>query len=1214
MADRIPPYQMNSLQNFISQQHMQQQSQQQQQQQQQQPDSQMVPGLPNPEHSRIWTQMQNNYRAQPNGDANSAQMNSQMADLARNQGLGHLHPQQGPLVQQIQQQFGLASAQRVPPSASSFHDPQSSNTPSSTIPPNFSSMSMNTPQMKPGNPIQALASRPLHLIDRPSNQQNQHPSQSTMPHHMQQQMGTQPGSSPPNSSDMFSSSNMTNVDAMHSSPHLAAQPLGAQMGHPNMRAAQTSKVPTLAELMQRREYLQSAITSFEQSIQNVLAQTRGFPDEAWTAKLEKMRAELHNRKTLFLRVNQAIQLASNTPGILGGNVAHLGTMTSAAGRPGVAQGGGAPQQPWTQSSSPAPNFGMNPGASGPSQIPTPGQPHPMNSQLSGQGGQMQRPVAVPPRSGATPQQLPTGIPNTMSQNMGPQFNPQSVANGQIPNRMVNLSTLGVSPLDKSHFEAMYTSFCKGHHVEPNMHVLLPDNRSVDLHTLHVHVFREGGAQFVAQRDYWAVIGGRMGLVQFPGTDTEPAKSGPGIAQQLALAYKEHLQAFETMLVFTVRSRAAQKNNLSQNSAQNNAPGNASGEMAHSVMRPPLNPQAMASAVRFVNMSVGEMRASGLPEQTVVLIDRHRSDIVRWHQQSRLMATKLSQQVTNHDAPGEQSGMSTAHQGGFSNQVSNAGPSLVSAPRVQPPMACNGMQPSLMTEMKPVQSGGILPPSQEQIAHAMSVIQHTKQLFSARLQAMPLVTVPDDQRMEYNQLMDQVQKMTRDLDTRLPMYWIVLRSEDMIRRLVTIVLTVAHQRNRFAAGSPQVIIGLHTLKNMYHQVQKANDDFEQRCQIMKAVLASQQTGGHSGSHINRPPQPPPPSQPTPSQTLQPPPAISRHPSVNQSHPLSHPQPPQPMVKKHPVRVPPSNPVPAAISTTNAVPSPTPPPATTASTAPTPLAPTSPQTPKSPKSKAPPKVKVQRGPKQPTASPSETPAAFSPGVKRQADEDVSIPAGPSTQPESMGAPSPKKVKTEDWEGEPSEELAKRHQEAENINTDEDANAFMDKMKELVAMTASTDAGVYDDIAHTLDRILQGAAQDPTHIATSAFASSIGGPPSELSPPAAPNDAFLEFHEFIDYSRFTIEDEEDSKAPTPDLVPSSSTNPSPQSNPDADQSQGASSPGKAKIEDPRESNQLDLLHMGAFKEIDGGESAYYQSSDWKWDGPMTTLDQPWAIYQTS
>lgn len=52
--------------------------------------------------------------------------------------------------------------------------------------------------------------------------------------------------------------------------------------------------------------------------------------------------------------------------------------------------------------------------------------------------------------------------------------------------------------------------------------------------------------------------------------------------------------------------------------------------------------------------------------------------------------------------------------------------------------------------------------------------------------MTALVVSDDQRMEYNQLMDQVQKMTQELDSRLPMYWIVLRSDDMIRRLVAIV--------------------------------------------------------------------------------------------------------------------------------------------------------------------------------------------------------------------------------------------------------------------------------------------------------------------------------------------------------------------------------------------------------------------------------------------
>jgi hypothetical protein len=222
----------------------------------------------------------------------------------------------------------------------------------------------------------------------------------------------------------------------------------------------------------------------------------------------------------------------------------------------------------------------------------------------------------------------------------------------------------------------------------------------------------------------------MGLVQFPGTDTEPAKSGPGIAQQLAHVYKEHLQPFEIAYVLTVRSRAAQKNNLPQNGTPANASGSA-GEMPHAVMRIPLPPQAMANAVRFVNMSITEMRASGLPDQMIAVVDRYRPEIIRW-QQTRLMAAKANQQMTNPEAPGEQPGMLSAPQAAFQNQLSTAGPSMVPTPRAQSSMMSNGMQPPHMTEMKPVtQSGPILPPTQEQISHAMAVIHNTKQVFSSR---------------------------------------------------------------------------------------------------------------------------------------------------------------------------------------------------------------------------------------------------------------------------------------------------------------------------------------------------------------------------------------------------------------------------------------------------------------------------------------------------
>jgi len=239
----------------------------------------------------------------------------------------------------------------------------------------------------------------------------------------------------------------------------------------------------------------------------------------------------------------------------------------------------------------------------------------------------------------------------------------------------------------------------------------------------------------------------------------------------------------------------------------------------------------------------------------------------------------------------------------------------------------------------------------------------------------------------------------------------------------------------------------------------------------------------------------------------------------------------------------------------------------------------------------------------------------GVKRPPEEDVAatLTAVAPSEAEVSNAPSPKKAKTE-WQGEPSEALVKKQQEVDNIKTDEDAAAFFDRMKELFAMTASTDNEIHHELASTLDQILAGVAQEPADAAATAAALSIHGagdagpPPTALSPLIGPaNDAFSEY---IDFSSFTtLEDEDnDSKAPTPDLVPSSETNPSPESGSEGESSGSTGSPDKTKIDEP--GDRSDPLRLGALGEIDGGESAYYQASEWKWEGPMYTLDQPWAI----
>jgi hypothetical protein len=221
-----------------------------------------------------------------------------------------------------------------------------------------------------------------------------------------------------------------------------------------------------------------------------------------------------------------------------------------------------------------------------------------------------------------------------------------------------------------------------------------------------------------------------------------------------------------------------------------------------------------------------------------------------------------------------------------------------------------------------------------------------------------------------------------------------------------------------------------------------------------------------------------------------------------------------------------------------------------------------------------------------------------------------------PAASNAPSPKKVKTE-WEGERSEALVKKEEQIENIKTDEDANAFLEQMTELIRLATGNDGqeSLTSDISETLDMILKGCGQDTSDPGGMALSMGdvVGRPssPSSLMPAV---DEF-QFKDFLDFTSCAA-DEDYSKPGTPDLVASSSTNLSPESASDPSDVAGHAATGTSldttklanfKLEDSYDS---DLLRLGVWKEIDGGESAYYQSDKWSWEGPMPVLDQPWAF----
>jgi hypothetical protein len=207
-------------------------------------------------------------------------------------------------------------------------------------------------------------------------------------------------------------------------------------------------------------------------------------------------------------------------------------------------------------------------------------------------------------------------------------------------------------------------------------------------------------------------------------------------------------------------------------------------------------------------------------------------------------------------------------------------------------------------------------------------------------------------------------------------------------------------------------------------------------------------------------------------------------------------------------------------------------------------------------------------------------------------------------------------EEWDGPPSEALKKKTEAVEQIKTEEDATAFLEQMTELIMATQGEgQTSLTSDISETLDMILKGYV-DGTEGSHGLPSLGMGSDAdaAQTMPAIPPADEFVEF---FDFSSFGTLDDDDagSKAPTPELMSSSSTNPSPESN--ASESDAAhhallsaTDPISIKMED---NGVSEMLRLGTLKEIDGGESAYFQPSDWKWDGSMSALDQPWVGFSS-
>jgi len=405
-----------------------------------------------------------------------------------------------------------------------------------------------------------------------------------------------------------------------------------------------------------------------------------------------------------------------------------------------------------------------------------------------------------------------------------------------------------------------------------------------------------------------------------------------------------------------------------------------------------------------------------------------------------------------------------------------------------------------------------------------------------------------------------------------------------------------------------------LQQHQHQQQQQQQQHQQQQQQQQVMQAAVRPANVRHPFVAEQSHLRPPAQLQPSPNLQPPQATPPHP-VPAQMPLQQP----PMKRKAAGSAFAVGQGAAASTPSPAAHTPGPPTASTPRTNP-PSTPamasaSSPSAPKSPKGKIPAKSKqgTAPAPKQRRQSKTVTPAvsADSPSsntsVKRHREEEENVAEAEAATPSQVAntvanEPSPpKRIKTE-WENPPSEELQKKVEAVEKLETVDDANSFLEQVSELLRKAVDNEgqeSALTADLSETLGMILKGCASVPEASDSGLSFGDVVGRDSPL-----PSTAFKDaFEEFIDYSCGQPDGPLDDEH-TPDLV-SSSTNPSPESNADGENSHNA----RTSVSDIKKEDYHDL-RLGLWKELDGGESAYYQPFEWKWDSPMPVLEQSWAV----
>ncbi|KAL6307584.1 hypothetical protein BKA93DRAFT_82616 [Sparassis latifolia] len=626
------------------------------------------------------------------------------------------------------------------------------------------------------------------------------------------------------------------------------------------------------ELRTRMAALNNTIRELERQRLNTHNQNLTMPDAALEVEIGKINEELQRRRDLLEKLSTAMQQMTNAhSAALAANQSALRTSpVQSQQHPAATQNDqGHPQQGWPlqTGASQTPMFPFQQSAaqimqSGPSQASKVPQMPPQGEQMN-QFSPNSISMQFQPGAGqSSPNVMSTPFPGHVPAQATPPPPPPQQQQQHAPLRVQ------IPPLSAEIFSSAYKTFCTKNNVVHDPALMSHDGRPIDLYALHVEVMNAGFYNRVAQNDQWPVIGVELGFVQFPASNSEPAKSGPGVAQHLEHVYKQYLHAFDsTYLRSWLAKRSQQQQHDVQQAVEQARMHQKLIPVQGTVMsgRPPQVPHALLSQngqdangvpglagasdlqqlneiLQYATVPTPELQRQNVPARISDLVEANRLPLVRLLQRElRDGVAKNAQSTPQHHPMTSPDIAQIKQQGAVGNPAMAVRSGQYELQQNSSGSAGPAMTVASVTATVPFRHR-TQPVTEEELLNNLRFINSVKSVLN-----MTPRPIPDDQKAQFNAAFEELCRCATETDSKLRLYLCYI-SQEAVRKLIAIIVYAQQQKKLLA--SSQCIMDIQQMRQMIILMQGTSEAYAQHT----LSSASNTSPSHSAAPV---PSPPPP---------------------------------------------------------------------------------------------------------------------------------------------------------------------------------------------------------------------------------------------------------------------------------------------------------------------------------------------------------------------